>query len=147
MRPKYHFIFSIIISVIFFFITGSLFSSLVCFLVGFFTDLDHFLDYLIVNKKIPFGKDFFDYFYEARFRKIYLFLHSVELIPVIYFLGNIFLDRIMVYAILTGFITHLAFDYIKNTQNPLSYFLIYRILVNFDAIKVLGFDFTSEEKD
>jgi len=130
---------------IFFLFTRSLIPSVICLLVGIFIDLDHLIDFWIHSKKFSFGEDFFDYFYKAEFRKIYVVFHSIELIPVIYILGNFLFEGIMTYAILLGFISHLFLDYIGNSKNPFSYFLFYRILVDFDAFKVLGFDFLSED--
>jgi hypothetical protein len=145
MRHKYHLILSPLVAAIFFLFTRSLIPSIICLFVGVFIDLDHLIDFWVHSKKFSFGKDFFDYFYKAEFRKIYLVFHSVELIPFIYFLGNFLFGKSMTYAILLGFIVHLFLDYIGNSKNPFSYFLIYRILVGFDAFKVLGFDFLSED--
>jgi len=120
------------LSSLLFLFTKSLLASISCFLVGFFIDLDHFFDYWISNKKISTGKEFFDFFYEKKSQKVYVFFHTVELISIIFIIGKIILNDLITYSIILGFTVHLIMDYIGNKPKPPSYFLTYRVYKKFN---------------
>ena len=131
MRPEHHIIISFLVSLIFLLLTGSVLGSLLCFFVGFLIDSDHLIDYLIDVRRIPTPKQFFDYFYGLKYDKFRIFFHSIELIPVIFFVGRYFIGDILTYGILTGFTVHLICDIIYNPEREFTYFLTYRILMGF----------------
>ena len=136
MYPKHHFIISLIISLLFLVTTGSVLGASLCFIFGFLIDGDHLIDYLINEKKFPKVSDFFEYFYDRKYTKIRVFLHSIELIPVYFFVGKFLFGLLPAYGILIGAVSHLTCDYIYNNVRPLTYFLTYRIAVKFDKSRV-----------
>jgi len=134
LKPEYHVIISLVLSIVFYLFTKSVFGSISVFLVGVFIDLDHIIDFWIGNKKIIFTiREFFDYFYKQKYNKAYVLFHSVEFIPIIFILGNMFLGKIITYGILLGFIAHILLDHIGNGSKLLTYFLTYRIYKKFDV--------------
>jgi len=134
LKPEHHIIISLVLSIIFYLFTKSVFGLISVFLVGIFIDLDHIIDFWIENKKIIFTiREFFDYFYKHEYTKAYIFFHSIEFIPIMFILGNIFLGKIITYGILFGFTTHILLDYTGNGSKPLTYFLTYRIYKKFDV--------------
>jgi len=134
LKPEYHITISLVLSIIFYLFTKSAFGSVSVFLAGVSIDLDHIIDFWISNKKFLFNiKEFFDYFYDNDYTKGYILLHSVEFIPIIFVLGNMFLGKIITYGILLGFISHIIADYIGNGCKPLTYFLTYRTYRKFDV--------------
>lgn len=103
---------------------------LVILIATFLIDIDHLFDYLHFNGKLNFleffsGVDFF-----AGSNKVFVFMHSWELVGILWFLGwrqnsSLFLAMSLV---ISG---HLLVDQFSYTSNPLAYFLIARIINNF----------------
>ena len=102
-----------------------------CLLFGWLIDLDHLIDFIILNKK----KDLFNLnlflsgSYFQKFQKIYIFLHSYE-ITVLLFFSSILIEQNIFYVALAHFF-HLIQDQILNKVKYFSYFFIYRLLNNF----------------
>ena len=102
-----------------------------CLLFGWLIDLDHLIDFIILNKK----KDLFNlnlflsgsYFQKSQ--KIYIFLHSYE-ITVLLFFSSILIEQNIFYVALAHFF-HLIQDQILNKVKYFSYFFMYRLLNNF----------------
>ena len=102
-----------------------------CLLFGWLIDLDHLIDFFILNKK----KDLFNlnlfisgsYFQKSQ--KIYIFLHSYE-ITFFLFISSIMVEQNIFYVALAHFF-HLLQDQITNKVKKSSYFFIYRLLNNF----------------
>ena len=102
-----------------------------CLLFGWLIDLDHLIDFIIINKK----KDLFNlnlflsgsYFQKSQ--KIYIFLHSYE-ITVLLFFSSILIEQNIFYVALAHFF-HLIQDQILNKVKYSSYFFMYRLLNNF----------------
>lgn len=72
-------------------------------------------------------------FFEVDFDKVYLFLHSFEIVLLLW-LGLLFLSRNMVLLGITiGYSHHLLLDLSSNkTTSPFTYFLLFRIYNKFD---------------
>ena len=102
-----------------------------CLLFGWLIDLDHLIDFIILNKK----KDLFNLnlflsgSYFQKFQKIYIFLHSYE-ITVLLFFSSILIEQNIFYVALAHFF-HLIQDQILNKVKYSSYFFMYRLLNNF----------------
>jgi len=130
MRPKFHFIASAIIAIIFFLFTKNPIASLICFSIGFFIDLDHFLDYILIYKKLDIKDAIKGDFFKD---KIYVLLHSWEILIIILL---IFKLNTYTIAFAIGFAQHIIIDLfsypIKN--KPFAYFLTYRISRNFKEL-------------
>ena len=128
MRPIYHVMVSGGVSAIFAIWVQSFWAISVCFLSGIFIDLDHHLDYVLFRKKIPFRyRDLIDFLENDHASKLYLILHSHELL--LLFWISIFyfsLDPIW-FGMALGFTTHIICDEIVNPLRPLAYFLTYRV--------------------
>lgn len=102
-----------------------------CLLFGWLVDLDHLIDFLIINKK----KDLFNFnlfisgSYFQKSQKIYIFLHSYE-ITLLLLISSIIVEQNIFYVALAHFF-HLLQDQITNKVKNFSYFFIYRLLNNF----------------
>ncbi|MFC1501041.1 hypothetical protein ACFL58_01150 [Elusimicrobiota bacterium] len=108
------------------------------FVIGILLDLDHVSDYW---REHPFKMDlihFFETCQESKLKKIYLWLHSIELIIplviIVYFTrSELFLGMFI------GFMQHLIFDQFFNPIYPQTYSLFYRFKVKFENKKVFNF--------
>ena len=133
MRLEYHVLVTSLLSIVFYLLTGSLLGSFLLLMTGIFIDLDHWIDFWLYKKSISLDvKEFFNHFYGHNFARIYLIFHSIELLPLIFLVGNIFIDRILVYGIATGFAVHMFLDCIGNGFKISNYFLTYRIYRKFN---------------
>ena len=109
---------------------------LLCLLFGWLIDLDHLIDFILLNeKKNYFNLNlFFSGSYFQKSQKIYIFLHSYEItLALIYF--SILYDKKIYYVALAHFF-HLFQDQIFNNVRFFSYFFIYRLSNNFDIKKI-----------
>ena len=109
---------------------------LLCLLFGWLIDLDHLIDFILLNEKKDYFKLnlFFSGSYFQKKQKIYIFLHSYEItLALIYF--SILYDKKIYYVALAHFL-HLFQDQIFNNVRFFSYFFIYRLSNNFDIKKI-----------
>jgi hypothetical protein len=141
LKPEYHVVISLVLSLVFYLLTGSFLGTLFVFLVGVFIDVDHFIDLSIEKSRITLNPwILFDYSYNHKFKKLRLFFHSIELIPVIFLLGNLIFGRLLTYGILLGFTSHLVADILGNSVKPTLYFLSLRIFKKFDPSSFRTFE-------
>ena len=109
---------------------------LLCLLFGWLVDLDHLIDFFLLNKK----KDYFNlnlFFsgsYFQKTQKIYIFLHSYEITLILIIFSSLH-DKDIYYVALAHFL-HLVQDQIFNKVRFFSYFFMYRLSNNFDIKKV-----------
>lgn len=133
MKLKNHIVSSGIVSSVVYIATNSALSAAVSFLAGVFIDLDHFIDYYLnygFTYKIKM-KEFYEVFDEIKLPKIYVFLHSFELLIVFWILIFLIpLGRIYL-AVAIGMTQHIFLDQIYNPVFPRAYFLSYRLLNGF----------------
>lgn len=134
MRPKYHFVATSLISLVFLYTTNSIFGALFVFIFGFFLDLDHLLDFWILQRKISFRNiKISDEFY--KYRKVYVILHSYEVFLIFLLIGFNFLNDVTI-GMMIGYFSHIFMDivgnYLTKPLNPLFYSVIYRYVKKFD---------------
>lgn len=132
MKLKNHIIASSVISSGLYVYTQSVPLAITSFLSGWLVDIDHFADYW---REYPFSfniKHFFDTCHETKFEKLFLWLHSFE---ILFFLSFIlYLTRSSYLAGFTiGFAQHLLLDQAANPIKPLSYSLFFRWKNKFSA--------------
>ncbi len=102
-----------------------------CFLGGIFIDLDHAFDFFLMRKRVPRSYVELVDFCKEPTGKIYLFLHSYELMALLWatcFWGK--LPLVFVGA-LFGMSVHLLLDQLTNPVHPVGYFISYRIKLGF----------------
>lgn len=114
--------------------SSDIFYAALCFAGGIFIDLDHLLDYFLFYKRSLHLKDFFASAYLMS-GKIYLIFHSWELCILIFSIA-IYLNSAAFLVFSLSMAVHLFIDNIQR-QNPLAYFLSYRIWVKFDSRKIM----------
>lgn len=133
MRPTYHVMISGGVSAVFALWAKSWGAVLACFFSGILIDLDHHLDYWMITKKIPWSyKKLVDFFVHRQHRKVYLFLHSYEMLTVLW-LSIFYFDLNAVWiGMAVGFTTHILCDEFANPLKPLSYFFVYRLRNGFE---------------
>ncbi len=72
-------------------------------------------------------------FFEVNFDKVYLFLHSFEIVLALWLWLLFFSKNMVVLGISIGYSHHLLLDLINNkTASPFTYFLLFRIYNKFD---------------
>lgn len=103
---------------------------------GVLIDLDHVPDFLI-HHGIKKYRMFFWLMTGTRIRKIYLVLHSFELIVLLWIAIAAFsLDRYWVSAAV-GFTQHMLLDAATNPIRARAYFFIYRSMHRFETARLL----------
>ena len=132
MKPEYHLFISLLLGSAFFIYTGSIAAGLACFLAGFFIDLDHFIDFWIYKKRITYTKEFFQH-YHRRLGKLYVVLHSYELVIGLLVIVLVFNLGVVGVGVVLGMGFHLVLDFLTNDVHPLAYFLSYRMAKGFDV--------------
>lgn len=121
---------SLVISsgVLYFF--NSWIAAIASFLAGVFIDLDHLLDYYLsfgVNFNV---KKFYLSSSKGQFKKLFILLHSYEVIAILWIVIYTMDLGIIWKAIAIGFTQHLLFDLLVNSQrriDKIGYSLLYRI--------------------
>ena len=134
LRPSAHILVSITLAWICFIVTDSLIVALSAAAAGVVIDGDHFIDYLISNgrfDKQAISKLFSgDHFQESR--KLYLPLHSYELLIPIWIIAFVFNLGLLSAWISVSFVTHLILDQTTYAPRALTYFAVYRAMYSFD---------------
>lgn len=134
MRFEKHLMSSIPLAAVVYFYFKSKIITL-AFLIGYiFIDLDHLPDYFItygINLNIV---QFFEATYNFKYKTLILFLHSYELLALIWFSLWIFkLDNLFLVGMGLGFTIHIILDHLTNPIHPMGYFFIFRSLKGFKA--------------
>jgi len=104
----------------------------ISFASGILIDLDHFIDYYSNHAFTVNVKRMYDNCVNIRFKKLYLLLHSYEIIALLWIAIYVFSLPNVWKAIAIGFTQHLLFDQITNPINKLGYFLTFRVLKGFN---------------
>ena len=136
MKLHNHILASTTVGGISYYIFGSWQISVTVFLSGIFIDLDHILDYFLYEKKIKL--DIKDFFYKCEaliLNKVYLLLHSYELIIILAILAY-FTNDYIVLGLLVGFGTHIMLDLVANKVHFLGYSFIFRLINRFNSKKI-----------
>jgi membrane-bound metal-dependent hydrolase YbcI (DUF457 family) len=114
------------------------------FLVGWLIDLDHVVDYVSAHGWKPNWQRFNEACHEKYSGKLYLPLHSFELVALFFLFFRGKKRQPYRVGITLSILTHLLLDQRCNpSRKPLTYFLADRIRKGFDAQAILG---TSEHK-
>ena len=131
MTPAKHVAISVVTAAGFGFFTKSWAGGLACFLSGIFIDLDHVLDFIIFEKRLCKSLKELERFCEQRHGKIYLFLHSFELLLILWITVFYFHFEPIWLGIVFGLTVHMVADQIVNPVNPWTYFILYRAKLKF----------------
>ncbi len=128
-----HLIFTSLLSLFVYLSFGNVYYVYLCFLGGIFIDLDHLIDYFLVYRfKFSFRnfmrRDF------LKSRKVFLFLHSWELLVLIAAAGW-YVNSVSLSILSLAMGAHLLIDYVQK-RNHLFYFLLYRFTKGFDLNKL-----------
>jgi hypothetical protein len=119
-------------------------AAIASFLVGWLIDLDHIVDYIRAHGwKLDWGR-FNEACHEKYSGKLYLPLHSYELLALFFLLFRGPQRQPYRVGITLSILTHLLLDQRCNpSRKPLTYFLAHRIRKRFDAHQILGAAFAS----
>ena len=112
------------------------FSSAWCavfsFLAGVLIDLDHLVDFYSSHSFTLKARTIYDACARIDLDRLYLPLHSYELLAIIWVTIYFFSLADIWKAIAIGLTQHLIFDQFTNPLKTLSYFLTYRAMKGFD---------------
>jgi len=132
MRVSQHITISVIASSGAYLLTKSTGLSLSMLISGIFIDLDHIPDYFVNIGKIKFDfKDFIRKCDSYELKKVYLFLHSFELLIILALITYFYRNSILI-GITLGLTVHILLDAIFNYGHTFTYFFIYRYMKKFE---------------
>ena len=103
----------------------------ISFASGVLIDLDHVIDYYASYGFTFKAKKIYNICLELKLKKLYLILHSYELIALLWIIIYVFSLSNLWKAIAIGFTQHIILDQITNPINTLGYFLTYRFIKGF----------------
>lgn len=116
----------------------SLSAALITFFVGWLIDLDHIVDYVAAHGKKISWFHFNEACHEKYSGKLYLPLHSYELLALFFLLFRGAQRQPLRVGVTLSILTHLLLDQRCNpSRKPLTYFLTHRVRHKFDAEKLL----------
>jgi hypothetical protein len=137
MMPVTHAVTSGVISVF----VGLYFKSpgcaVVSFITGVFIDLDHLFDYYTSHRFTLSLKRIYCACVRIRFKRLFILLHSYELIAVLWIAIYVFSLSNMWKAAAIGLTQHIILDQITNPISAFGYFLTYRILNRFGRDRIV----------
>ncbi len=138
MAPQKHVILSCVNAMGVYLVTGSVSLTAVCFVAGVLMDLDHMYDFLVSKPKSLLDlREFISGDYLKRSGKCYLFLHSYEIVIALMLLSATELISASTgLALGSTWLTHLLADQFSNSVFPWSFFLTYRIKVDFSVASI-----------
>lgn len=142
MKVKDHIISSGIISSVFYVVTRSPAGAAGSFLAGVLLDADHFVDYYLNYGFSADLKKIHGVISEHRLPKIYILLHSFELLSIFWLFVFLIPLNIAYFAVALGSTQHIILDQICNPVMPRAYFLSYRITNDFKKESILSFNKT-----
>lgn len=132
MSPARHVLASTVVSAGVYAATDSWASTLLSWAGGFLIDIDHALDYCVLNHRMASLSTISDFYKKRRFSKVFLWFHAVEWIPLIAGIGWWTGQRSMTLAFLIGYCHHLLFDWFTNGGHPLLYLISFRLKHRFE---------------
>ncbi|MEW6009522.1 MAG: hypothetical protein AB1629_07815 [Candidatus Omnitrophota bacterium] len=134
MRPVSHVVISVGTAAFIYSWFSSLWAALICFLSGILFDIDHIPEYLFFRKGKIGLKDFYYSNLANEKERIYVILHSFELIIFLWTVISVFRLNLFWIVITLSFSVHLIFDSFFNPVVTIyTYFLSYRIVKGFRA--------------
>lgn len=137
MRSRNHIVISIIISLIIYSVFRDFKIAVANLIAGVLIDVDHIPDYMYTKGKIYFDvKDFFNMCDELRLKKLFLVIHSYELllsaIVIAFFYKNAFYLGLVI-----GYTQHFIFDIFFNGVYIKGYSFIFRLNKNFSSPEII----------
>ena len=118
-------------------LTGSVFLS------SLLIDIDHVPDYILLSKERLSIKNFLSWYNEKKWDRIYIILHSYEIIAILVSIASLFRNDIII-GVAIGCALHLIADQIGNMTfglgkrlSPWFYFLSYRYCMEFMKNRML----------
>ncbi|MBN3040243.1 MAG: hypothetical protein JW867_03875 [Candidatus Omnitrophica bacterium] len=143
MKVSEHILGSFVFSTITYLATKSLLAAAACFLSGILIDIDHIIDFgrlygfnLYGLKKLVYASQEDEKAKSKHnFKKIYLFLHSIELACLLW-ITALWLANIYLIAAVIGYTGHLILDCIGNREDLKFYLFFYRARNKFSAKKL-----------
>lgn len=136
MRPIWHIISSLVLSVVILFFTRSITAGLVALLAGVFIDIDHLVDFWISKPKNPFSvKAFIDSDSYVKINKrIFVPLHAWEWVFLL-FVVSYQLNWLLLFIFALSLGLHLILDTLyhiwQEKGSPLVYFITFRLIKKF----------------
>ena len=144
MMPVAHAVTSGVISVL----VGIHFKSggcgLISFIAGTLIDLDHLFDYFVSHRFTLSIKRIYCACRRTRFKRLFILLHSYELIAVLWIAIYAFSLSNMWKAAAIGLTQHLIFDQMTNPIHRFGYFLTYRLMNRFSRDRIIRMDLATE---
>ena len=143
MKPSIHFVTSFSIGVVIWFFTKSVYAGLVCLASGILVDFDHLIEFGIQHgwKNLTF-KNVYETSLRTgteeegpRFTTLYLIFHTVE-VALLFWVAAICTKNIYLFAIATGYSSHLILDSVGNPFYPSAYFMVWRFIKKFNIEKL-----------
>ena len=134
MKPGGHIVFTLTISGLLYLVFKSSAAFFASLIGGVLIDMDHLLDYYLQEGVSAFRlKSIYLWCSEQKFKFTYLFLHSIELIFLIWCIISLFKLGVAWIAMAVGLTQHLLLDILLNKGKiySYSYFLSYRISKGF----------------
>jgi hypothetical protein len=114
-------------------------AALASFFIGWLMDLDHIVDYVRAHGWKPNWEKFCEASHEHYSGKLYLPLHSFELLMLFFILFRGPTRQAYRMSITLSVLAHLLLDQKCNpSRKPLTYFLYDRMRKRFDANQILG---------
>ncbi len=135
MKLEHHIAISTPVSLAILYFTKSYFYFFFSFCIGVLLDIDHIYDYVREEKKFDL-KHLFIKSYLGDFKKMYLFFHAYEYIPIAFITGFFMNNYVFPVVFSISYLFHILPDQFSNNTKPFGYFLIYRIWVKFDMKKI-----------
>ena len=107
--------------------------AVVSFLVGIGVDFDHFMDYYLSRSFTYKVKDIYIACLKTDLKKLYLALHSYEIVVILW--GLIFVLSLsnLWKAAAIGLTQHIIVDQFTNPIRTFGYFIIFRAIKRFDS--------------
>ncbi len=138
MRPLYHVIASLVLAFLVYILMRQIEVALFAFLVGVFVDLDHLIDFWVLEPSQPLSiKAFLDSERYGEQRKwIFLFFHGWEWVALLFVLAYYYNWNIYLLVAGVALALHFFMD-IKNLSrgpekgHPFTYFFFFRLIKGF----------------
>ena len=137
MTPRPHIVASGIISILSIAYFKSFGDAAVCFLAGVLIDLDHIIDYYLNYGFTVSIKKIYNCCEMMDLKKLYIVLHSYELIAFLWAAIYIFSLSKFWQAIALGLTQHIILDQLFNPIRTFGYLFTYRFFNAFDADRIL----------
>lgn len=140
MKVGQHVISSLPLGAVYFLLSRNVLATSLAMTCTVIIDCDHFLDYIITQKRLASIKTMMQAFKTFRIvRKNYFFLHSWELIFLMASYLSLYPSPYL-WACFTGYTFHILLDQVfnisflgKNNLKVFFYFIIFRMRLNFDV--------------